>query len=355
MARKPIWIEGPHILKKDGWYILSAAEGGTGPAHSQVTFRGRSVTGPYEPFTGNPILTQRHLPPDRPNPVTCTGHADLIELPNGDWWAVFLACRPVAPDHYVLTGRETFLLPVRWQDGWPIILDQAAAVPLVVKRPQVGPATLVEGPAVAPTTRPAVSTTGSFTFEDLFDSADLDAGWMTYRRPSTDWSRVAAGSLKIRPLRVALTSPMDNSAFLCRRQQHAEYELLTVIDVRHHPAPCDAGLAVFQDERHHFFLGVRAKDGVASELFVERVFVADRTNKAEARPEDLKTLAVPPRTSRVELMVTGRGLKLDFAFRREGDAEWTAAYQGADASILTEKVAGGFTGVCVGLHARATP
>ena len=65
--QKPIWIEGPHILRKDGWYYLIAAEGGTAENHSQVVLRSKNVTGPYEPFAGNPILTQRDLPRDRTN------------------------------------------------------------------------------------------------------------------------------------------------------------------------------------------------------------------------------------------------------------------------------------------------
>ncbi len=94
ISKKPIWIEGPHIYKKDGCYFLMAAEGGTAEDHSEVIFRSKNIWGPYESFSGNPILTQRDLPADRPNPVTCTGHADLVQTPKGDWAAVFLACRP---------------------------------------------------------------------------------------------------------------------------------------------------------------------------------------------------------------------------------------------------------------------
>ena len=73
------------------------------------------------PRTVNPILTQRDLDPARPQPVFATGHADMVELDDGTWWAVFLATRPYAANLYN-TGRETFLLPVTWADGWPTIL-----------------------------------------------------------------------------------------------------------------------------------------------------------------------------------------------------------------------------------------
>ncbi|MFN3388207.1 MAG: glycoside hydrolase family 43 protein, partial [Allosphingosinicella sp.] len=118
ISTKPIWIEGPHIIRKNGWYYLIAAEGGTAEGHSQVVLRSKSVTGPYEPFAGNPILTQRDLPRDRVNPITSAGHADFVQLPSGDWWATFLAVRPYEGDFYN-TGRETFLMPVDWSGEWP--------------------------------------------------------------------------------------------------------------------------------------------------------------------------------------------------------------------------------------------
>ena len=128
LESKPVWIEGPHIYRVGDWYYLVAAEGGTGHEHSQVVFRSRDVFGPWEPGPRNPILTQRDLDPSRPFPVTTTGHADLVRTPAGDWWSVFLACRPYENDYYN-TGRETFLLPVTWSDGWPMILEPGLPVP----------------------------------------------------------------------------------------------------------------------------------------------------------------------------------------------------------------------------------
>ena len=135
IAKKPIWIEGPHLYRIKGWYYLMCAEGGTGDGHSEVIFRGKSPWGPFEPYKGNPILTQRDLPADRANPVTNAGHADLIEMKDGSWWAVFLASRPYTGSRYN-TGRETFLLPVTWKDGWPVILEQGKPIPYAVKGPR---------------------------------------------------------------------------------------------------------------------------------------------------------------------------------------------------------------------------
>ena len=138
IAKKPIWIEGPHLYRIKGWYYLMCAEGGTEAGHSEVIFRSKSPWGPFEPGPNNPILTQRDLPKDRANPVTNAGHADLIEMKDGSWWAVFLASRPYSGFRYN-TGRETFLLPVTWKDGWPMILEQGKPIPYVAEGPRAMP------------------------------------------------------------------------------------------------------------------------------------------------------------------------------------------------------------------------
>ena len=107
-AKKPIWIEGPHRFRRGEWYYLSCAEGGTGNDHSQVIFRSTSATGPFVPWTKNPILTQRDLDGTVQHAVTATGHADMVIGPDDNWWAVFLGCRPFG-GRFVTTGDEKVL------------------------------------------------------------------------------------------------------------------------------------------------------------------------------------------------------------------------------------------------------
>ena len=119
ITQKPIWIEGPHMYKKNGKYYLMCAEGGTGGWHSEVIFMSDNPKGPFVPAPGNPILTQRHFPADRKNKIDWTGHADLVEGKDGKYYAVFLGIRPNAKDR-VNAGRETFLLPVDWSGTYPV-------------------------------------------------------------------------------------------------------------------------------------------------------------------------------------------------------------------------------------------
>ena len=113
-------VEGPHIYYRDGWYYLMEAEGGTEYGHHEMILKSRDIYGPYEENPRNPILS--HVSRKK-HPIQATGHADLIEAPDGRWWAVFLAIRvkPRPLLHHL--GRETFLAPVEWKDGWPVIGD----------------------------------------------------------------------------------------------------------------------------------------------------------------------------------------------------------------------------------------
>ena len=84
--------EAPHIYKINGLYYLMIAEAGTGHNHAVTIARSEHITGPYENNHRNPILTHRHLGLDYP--IVGTGHADLVETQNGEWWMVCLAMRP---------------------------------------------------------------------------------------------------------------------------------------------------------------------------------------------------------------------------------------------------------------------
>ena len=146
LAKKPIWIEAPHIFKRDGTYYLICAEGGTADQHSEVVFRSQSVMGPYVPVLRQPDSHAAASRCQRPFPIETTGHADFVETPNGEWWAVFLGTRNYGTDLWN-TGRETFLLPVTWVDGWPTILTGQATVPYVHARPSLPRQATATGPA----------------------------------------------------------------------------------------------------------------------------------------------------------------------------------------------------------------
>lgn len=111
--------EGPHIYKKDHLYYLMIAEGGTEYAHRETIQRSTSLWGPYTPCPHNPIISHKEY---KKSEIQATGHADLVEDQNGNWWMVCLGIRRFSHALLHNLGRETFLSPVTWnQDGWPVV------------------------------------------------------------------------------------------------------------------------------------------------------------------------------------------------------------------------------------------
>ena len=353
LAKKPIWIEGPHLYRRDGWYYLMCAEGGTGPQHSEVILRGRSPWGPFEPYAGNPILTQRDLPADRPNPITNAGHADLVEGPDGSWWAIFLATRTYGPHHYN-TGRETFLLPVTWRDGWPVILPKGETIPYVV----AGPKHMARGASQGPYG-------GNFTWREEFDTRTLNSAWLHVRVPKSPWAdlRSKPGALTIHPLAEPL-STLKNPSFLGRRQQHIAFDASTALELPN-AGGVAAGIAAFQNEKFWYFLGAR-QTASGTEVFLERQkggeaetlarkTIAVQTPPVQGATGAAKTSgtgAVSASTPALRLRMSADGAAYSFLYDPDGKG-WRPLRRNEDGTILSTTAAGGFVGVVLGPYARA--
>ena len=349
LTKQPVWIEGPHLYKRNGWYYLCCAEGGTSVNHSQVILRSRSVTGPFTPWDKNPILTQRDLDSGAPHAVTCTGHADLVVGPDGQWWSVFLGCRPYA-GKYTTTGRETFLLPVQWtDDGWPQILPAGERVPYAVASP--GRANPPDEPssAAARLGRLALpaTLTGNFTWRDDFTTPTLSPLWIMLRQPHVTWWSLnsPAGKLGLVPRSETLAGKA-NPSFLARRLQHAKFEASTGLDVPTAPG-VSAGLAVFQSETNHYYFAVH-RTAEDLDLFLE---LANGQRPTVIARTKLST------TAHLDLRVTGDEGTLAFTYATKS-GEWQTLVPAAETLPVTVQAAGGglhFTGAVVGLHARLDP
>lgn len=335
ISTKPIWIEGPHLFKKDGWYYICAAEGGTGPGHSQVVFRSKKVDGPYEPWDRNPILTQRDLDPSAPGAVTCTGHADLEIGPDGKWWATFLGVRPYDRDFSPM-GRETFLLPVEWtEDGWPMILPATDRIPLYAKSPK--------GAGVK--SNPGLPLSGNFTWRDEFGGKTLSSAWIMLRAPKETWwslSQSGTGRLMVTPRAEQLTGK-SNPSYLGRRVQHPEFSASTMMAIPRESG-VTAGLAIFQNDKFHYFLAVQGGEKNAT-ICLERV--KDGVREIVAREPLAKSSSVALR-----IRANGPSCSFDYAVK---PGDWKTLSADQDARMLTTAVAGGFVGATVGPHARIEP
>lgn len=162
------YAEGPHLYKWFGRYYLMLAEGGTEYGHMETMMRSDNPYGPFEPCPHNPILTHRD---DMRDEIYCTGHADIIEDHNGNWWLVCLAVRPCCSDSSRVMmhnlGRETFLAPVTWtEDGWPIVGNHGLISPVM------------DGPLPGEKPYPV-----DVNFSDCFDTQEFPLRYNYLRNP----------------------------------------------------------------------------------------------------------------------------------------------------------------------------
>jgi xylan 1,4-beta-xylosidase len=244
------WTEGPHLYKINACYYLMAASGGTSTGHHEIIAAGAFPGGPFTPCPHNPILSNRATA----LPVQCTGHADLFEDQNGNWWAVFLGMRYYTNGFSVL-GRETFLAPVHWEKGWPFIGDRGQAG-LSMKGPLPQAPDPVEAEA-----------------REEFDNGELPVYFCFVRNPQP-----GSWSLSERPGRLRLNgnaaglSDQAAPAFAGRRQQHFDMTVRTRLSFTPRTPGEEAGLAIRMTDRAHYEIAVTRQDSSAM------VFVRSRCN-----------------------------------------------------------------------------
>lgn len=326
LAKKPIWIEGPHIYQKNGYYFLMAAEGGTGENHSEVVFRSKSIWGPYQVFAGNPILTQRDLPVDRSNPVTCSGHADLVQTPQGDWAAVYLACQPYTENFYN-TGRQTFFLPVEWSGDWPVIFAKGKAIPSIVQSP------------LKSNSSEKTFSEYSANWCDDFNKPELLPDWNFIRTPKDKWYDLKNNNLilQARPVSIAEKA---NPSFIGRRQQHANCEMTTAFKLET-GKEIEAGLVAFQNEKNYYKFVVQQAKGEYL-LSLSSASGEILKNKLEGYKEG----------AFVNLRIQAKGKDIYFEFSLNNH-DWLKFGNTQDGKYLSTSVAGGFVGTYLGLYAFA--
>jgi xylan 1,4-beta-xylosidase len=310
--------EAPHLYRiGDHWYLM-IAEGGTERGHGISIARGPSPSGPFEPCPANPIVSHRSTE----HPVQNTGHGDLVQAPDGSWWLVLLGTRPRggSPGWHVL-GRETFLAPVRWVDGWPVVDDVPAEL-------------TVPWPVWLPAPEPA---------RDDFDLAELAPSWISPCRRGEEncTTEDRPGWLTLRARQPSLDD-LDVT-FVGRRQQHLSCRARALVDV----AEGAGGLAVRLDDRHHYEIeldGAMAK--VLARIGPLRTVVAAR--------------AIPPGPVVLRVEITENTALED---ARSGPDHLAFGFEAPDGTFnrlarlegryLSTEVAGGFTGRVVGVYAAA--
>lgn len=327
--RDVIWPEGPHLYKKDGFYYLMIAEGGTGPNHAVTVARSKQVFGPYENNPNNPILTHRHLGKDYP--IVYVGHADLVDDADGNWYLVLLASRRC--EGYIGLGRETFLAKVVWEDGWPVVnpgvgkLEELVSLPFESRKPETG----------------KVQTLLPY-HENKFDIVML-------RNPEERPFYAIDNAIRLKFLPISLKE-LDNPAYLGFRQLEYHYEAILEMELEELAEGDETGLVILQSNEYHMMFRILGKSEQKTALQVVRC-----TQKQEQILADQSYSAqVPAKTGKssrisVKLLMRGHGQRTDFALISEGKEVPLAV--DVDTHEMSTEVAGGFVGNTIGVYASS--
>jgi hypothetical protein len=298
--------EAPHVYLRDGWWYLLIAEGGTARGHAVSVARSRSITGPYEGNPANPIFTHRSTA----DPVQSTGHADLIELPSGQWAAVYLGVRPrgFAPQFHV-NGRETFLAAVRWEDDWPVFDEGHYQVPQA-----------------------------DTAFIDEFNGGALRPQWISRAGDPLAFAALGAEGL-------ALRSPDEEYGeheFLAVRARDEQWTAEAVI------RSGGANLILWLDSWHWARVGVR-QGAVRVEVALGEI--RQTLTEAPANTRSAVTLAIRATRAAAEAgRMTSPPDRLAFGLMDGSEFQSLAELDGR---YFSTEVAGGFTGRVIGIGAAA--
>ena len=234
--------EGPHIFRKGGFYYLSTAEGGTDEGHQQWICR--STTGPFGPWeegpkgTVNPMLFND----DHPD-IRNTGHIDLVEGAEERWWAVFLGVRPQGERSEVLSplGRETFLAPVTWRGGWPI-MNEGKKIELLCQAEDLY----------------CIDETLSWRDDFSGDSDDLTLGWYHLRTPlKRQYSLTTrSGYLSLFGNAYALWDS-ESPCMVLQKQTRHSVDWRTQLSFTPRKFSCEAGTAIWWSQHAYASIGIR--------------------------------------------------------------------------------------------------
>jgi len=320
------FTEAPHLYKRNGYYYLITAEGGTGWGHAVTLCRSRAIDGPYELHPDTYVLTSR----DRPEvELQRAGHADIVDTQSGETYMAYLCGRPLRNRGRCALGRETAIQRMIWgNDGWLRTLDGKGTAESVSEsslRPHEFQAT--------PMRRD-------------FDEFALPIEFQWLRTPHSD----QLFSLSARPGHLRLFGRESigshfHSSLVARRQQAHCYTASTIVDFEpQHYQQC-AGLVCYYNTAKFHYLYVSRDETTGKHLRVHSAL----PDQVQA---DVFTAPIAVPSGPIELKVDVDFERMYFSYRVTG-GEWTRVPQLFDASILSDEASApgqpNFTGAFVGV------
>jgi xylan 1,4-beta-xylosidase len=320
--------EGPHIYKKNGYYYLLTAEGGTSYDHCVSLARSHSIIGPYDVHPNNPVITSKNTPS---NYLQKTGHADLVETQNGEWYMVFLTGRPLSEQGRCITGRETAIEKVEWLDDNWLYLSANKADKTTPEYPNNVARQYVEAPALP-----------EHTFQPIperisFDSPIIDKNFQSLRVPMTpDWVNQTdrQGYLRLYG-RESLSSCFEQS-MIARRVQAHHTMASTCIEFSPENFQQMAGLVCYYNTTHYHYLFITGDD---ADAYSDKKFINIMSCDDNKSTYPLSLPIEVTDTNRIFLKAEFNGEEIQFYYATSIEsnvAKWIKTGPKLDGSILSD-------------------
>jgi len=317
-------VEGPHLYKRNGYYYLVTAEGGTQYEHAVTVARSKNIDGPYELHPDKYLVTSYG---HKDILLQKAGHGSLVETQHGEWYLVHLCGRPVDGYHCIL-GRETSIQKCVWkEDGW-MYLAHGHNQPIVE----------VEAPkGIAPQSVKVTPWDGKFSPDKL------DIHFQSLRQPlSENWLSLTERPGYLRLKGAEPTVSLFRQSLIARRVQSQDIEVTTTVDFNPVSFQQMAGLIAYYDTENHYYLRISHDESIGRNL---NILGTNAAKSTEVLPQDVKI----PDTGEIQLKLTLKGADLQF-FYRVGNSDWIAVGPVLDAKILSDDYNNlGFTGAFVGM------
>jgi len=322
--------EAPHIYQKDGYYFLILAEGGTEYGHAVSVMRSKDLLGPYETHPENPIITAANHPN---HPLQKTGHADLVQASDEQWWIVFLTGRPLNTLGRCVTGRETAIEQLIWKEGWPHLKNQTrlARLEIDIATREIASED-VKGEQM------------NYTFEN-----GLSNDFQSLRVPiKNEWCTIKNEALRLIG-RESLSS-FHKQSLVARRITEFHTEVATTLDFNPENYQQMAGLVFYYNTYHWIYCYISANESGDRVL---QIISCDKHNTSEI----LTIPLVLKKTGKVGLKASFNHGELQF-FISENSIDWAPVGGVIDGSILSDDYVqdaanryrpaftGAFTGMC---------
>ncbi|QNU64491.1 glycoside hydrolase family 43 protein [Vreelandella titanicae] len=332
--------EGSHLYRRDGWYHLLVAEGGTGYQHAVTMARSKTLTGPYEVHPNNPLLTSQH---DPENPLQRAGHADLVDSPEGDTYLVHLCSRPLTGTRLSPMGRETAIQRVEWgEDGWLRLADEDSAPALEVAMSGVmqKPPAHTEHYDFKPATLPDVFQWLRTPYPERLFSLTERPGYLRL------FGRESVGS-------------WFEQALVARRQDSIHCSAETTLTFEPEDIQQFAGLIAYYNRFKFHYLAVTLNG--AGDKVLSIISCLDDWPNGNLSIAEQGIRIEPDATIRLGLDIHARELRFRYA---QGDQPWQSIGPALDAGLLSDEGSGRahgyFTGNFLGMAAhdisgRGTP